>query len=95
MAHYSTSSHIHSVEDVKAFFHHLVHGRKLYTFHPDDMFESNVSCEGGNDGLTLTECSIYNRLVDESFAVCKREDVDIYGIAVEMLHSELDKLRIV
>jgi hypothetical protein len=41
---YNNDSHIRSVEDVKAFFHHLVDERKV-SFHPDNMFEDYVSCE--------------------------------------------------
>lgn len=40
---YNNDSHIRSVEDVKAFFHHLMDERKV-SFHPDDMFEDYVSC---------------------------------------------------
>ena len=59
-------SHIKSVEDVKAFFHHIVEERKV-NFHPDDMFEDYVSCEGGINTFTSGECALYNRLIDESF----------------------------
>lgn len=77
---YTSSSHINTMKDVEAFFHHILHERKLYGFHPDDMFESNVSCEGGNNGLSIAECSIYNRLMDECFKVCKVNGVDVYAI---------------
>lgn len=76
---YNNESHIKSVEDVKVFFHHLVDERKV-NFHPDDMFEDYVSCEGGINTFTLEECALYNRLMDESFKVCKDVGVDIYRI---------------
>ena len=47
-------------------------------FHPDDMFEDYVSCEGCINTFTIAECAIYNRLMDESFKVCKREGVDFW-----------------
>lgn len=58
-------------------------------FHPDDMFEDYVSCEGGINTFTLDECAIYNRLMDESFAVCKKDDVDIYEIGLVELQTAL------
>ena len=68
-----------SVKDVKTFFHHIVSERKV-NFHPDDMFEDYVSCEGGINTFTLGECAVCNRRMDESFAISEKEGVDIYGI---------------
>ena len=79
---YTTESHIKSVKDVETFFHHLVAERKL-SFHPDDMFEDYVSCEGGINTFTLEECAIYNRLMDECFNVCEKDGVDIYNVGLE------------
>ena len=47
---YNKDSKILSVKDVEAFFHHIVFERKV-NFHPDDMFEDYVSCEGGINTL--------------------------------------------
>lgn len=85
---YNSNSHIKSVKDVEIFFHHIVFERKV-NFHPDDMFEDYVSCEGGINTFTLEECAIYNRLMDESFAVCEKEKVDIYEIGLEELQGAL------
>lgn len=49
---YNIGSYIKSVEDVKTFFHHIVSELKV-NFHPDDMFEDYVSCEGGINTFTL------------------------------------------
>ena len=86
---YTSDSHIMSVKDVKTFFHHIVSERKV-NFHPDDMFEDYGSCEGGINTFTLGECAIYNRLMDESFAVCNNEGVDIYAIGLEELQTALE-----
>jgi hypothetical protein len=86
---YTSESHLKSVKDVETFFHHIVSERKV-NFHPDDMFEDNVSCEGGINTFTLGECAIYNRLMDESFAVCNNEGVDIYAIGLEELQTALE-----
>ena len=85
---YNVNSHIQSVEDVKAFFHHLVNERKV-NFHPDDMFEDYISCEGGINTFTLEECAIYNRLMDESFKACEKAEVDIYEIGLEELQEAM------
>lgn len=85
---YTNESHILSVKDVEAFFHHIVFERKV-NFHPDDMFEDYVSCEGGINTFTLEECAIYNRLMDECFVICKSEDVDIYEIGLDELQTAL------
>ena len=86
---YTSESHIKSVKDVETFFHHIVSERKV-NFHPDDMFEDYVSCEGGINTFTLGECAIYNRLMDESFAVCNNEVEDIYTIGLEELQTALE-----
>lgn len=86
---YSSNSHIKSVKDVEAFFHHIVFERKV-NFHPDDMFEDYVSCEGGINTFTLEECAIYNRLMDESFSVCEKEGIDIYSIGLDELQAMLN-----
>lgn len=75
---YTRESHIKSVKDVEAFFHHIVSERRV-NFHPDDMFEDYV--EGGINTFTLGECAVYNRRMDESFAISEKKEVaDIYGI---------------
>ena len=79
---YTNESQIKTVKDVEAFFHHIVFERKV-NFHPDDMFENYVSCEGGINTFTFEECAIYNRLMDECFDVCEKGDVDIYKIGIE------------
>lgn len=85
---YTTDNNISTVEDVKTFFHHIVFERKV-NFHPDDMFEDYVSCEGGINTFTLEECAIYNRLMDECFKVCEKEGVDIYSIGLNELQMAL------
>ena len=85
---YTSDSHIMSVKDVKTFFHHIVSERKV-NFHPDDMFEDYVSCEGGINTFTLGECAIYNRLMDESFAICENEGIDIYSVGLNEFQTAI------
>lgn len=86
---YTFESHIQTVKDVETFFHHIVFERKV-NFHPDDMFEDYVSCEGGINTFTLEDCAVYNRLMDESFGVCEKEGVDIYSIGIEEIKKALE-----
>ena len=76
---YTSESHIKSVKDVEIFFHHIVSERKV-NFHPDDMFEDYVSCERAINTFTLDECTVYNRLMDESFAISRNRGVYICGV---------------
>ena len=81
---YTTVSHITSVKDVEVFFHHLVFERKV-NFHPDDDFANYVSLKDHTPTFSEEEVVIYNRLMDESFDVCDKENVDIYEIGIEYL----------
>lgn len=85
---YTIESHIKTVQEVEAFFHHIVFERRV-NFHPDNMFEDYVSCESHINTFTLQECAIYNRLMDECFAVCAKEDIDIYSIGLKELNSSI------
>ena len=59
-------SHIASVADVKAFFHHLVDERKL-NFPPDDDFADYICVDDGTPLFTDDEVVLYKRLMEESF----------------------------
>ncbi len=85
---YTTDSHIISVEDVKIFFHHLIEYRKL-NFHSDDDFADYICYAENTPTFTQGEVSIYNRLIDESFGVCKYNGTDIYNIGFDELKNNL------
>lgn len=85
---YNKDSHIKSVEDVKAFFNHLVDERKL-NFHPDDDFADYISYEDKTPSFTKEEVSVYNRLMEESFDVCNNYNMDIYEIGFDELSQWL------
>ena len=85
---YNSESKIATIDDVKEFFHHLVSERNL-NFHPDDRFEDYVSCGDGSNTFSQEECSVYNRLMDESFDVCEKNGVDIYAIGLELMQKAL------
>ena len=59
---YNINSHIKSVEDVKAFFHHIVCERKL-NFHPDNNFTDYINYGDKTSSLTEYEVAVYYRLM--------------------------------
>ena len=84
---YNKDSHINNVDDVRKCFHYIVEERNV-NFNPDDMFEDYMSVDGSN-AFTPEECEIYNRLVEEAFEICEKENVDIYQIALDILNKKL------
>lgn len=84
MRHYTETDHIGTTEDVKQFFQHIVQDRKI-NFNPDDAFEMYVSIETHEPSFTAEECKLYNRLMEESFSVCEKENADIYEIGLKAL----------
>lgn len=84
---YNKDSHINNVDDVRKSFHYIVNERNV-NFNPDDMFEDYMSADGTN-AFTPEECEIYNRLVEETFKICDKENVDIYEIVLDILKKEL------
>lgn len=84
---YNKDSHINNVDDVRKFFHYIVNERNV-NFNPDDMFEDYMSADG-TTAFTPEECEIYNRLVEEAFKICDKENVDIYEIALDILKKKL------
>ena len=85
---YNIDSHIKSVEDVKAFFHHLVDERKV-NFHPDDNFADYINYEDKTPTFTEYEVIVYNILMDESFIVCEKVGIDIYAIGLDELQVSM------
>ncbi len=75
---YNKDSHINNVDDVRKFFHYIVEERNV-NFNSDDMFRDYILADGSN-AFTPEECEIYNRLVEEAFKICDKENVDIYEI---------------
>ena len=85
---YTSESHIKSVDDVKAFFHHFVNERKL-NFHPDDDFADYICYEDKTPSFTEEVVSVYNRLMEESFDVCEKGYVDVYEISFEIIRPTI------
>ena len=81
---YSSETHITTIADVKAFFHHIVFDMDNLDFHPDDKFR-------GNEKLTVLEAANYDRLMTECFAVCETCGQDIYQIGMTELRNYMVK----
>ena len=86
MSKMNEESHITTVADVKAFFHHLVNERKL-NFHPDDDFADYISLDDQTPTFSDEEVAVYNRLMDESFDICEAAGVDIYELALDEMQT--------
>lgn len=84
---YNKDSHINNVDDVRKFFHYIVEDRNV-NFNPDDMFEDYMLSDG-TTAFTPDECEIYNRLVEEAFDICEKEESDIYEIGLELLTNKI------
>ena len=84
---YNKDSHINNVDEVRKFFHYIVEDRNV-NFNPDDMFEDYMLSDG-TTAFTPEECEIYNRLMEESFDICEKEEFDIYEIGLDILKKKL------
>ena len=82
---YNDDLHIISLEDVEAFFRHIVLDRKV-NFHPDNMFEEYVSYDNARKSFTSNECERYNRIMKESFSVHEKCGADVYEIGMNELY---------
>lgn len=83
---YNENSHVNSIEDVQVFFHYLVYERHV-NFHPDEDFKNYICYEDKTPTFSPDEVDIFNRLMDESFDVCSKENTDIYQIGCDELFS--------
>ena len=87
---YSENDHINSIREVEVFFDYLLLELKV-NFHPDDKFENYIDIKTNDPSFTATECILFNRLMDESFALCEKEGADIYEIGTDKLFALLNE----
>src|SRR5690348_5443515 len=73
---------IKTADDVKAFAKQLIAER--VGFHPDDNFNDYVVFKTEKQVYTKRQAEIRNKLMDECFAICKKEGTDIYAIMLEV-----------
>jgi hypothetical protein len=78
-------SPIRNAVDVEVYFCHLQDDRKI-NFHPDDDMKDVVNYETGEKVFEDLEADWHNYLMHTCHAVCALEEVDIYGIACDLVH---------
>lgn len=70
------------------FFHYLIEKESL-NFHPDEDFTNYINLESELPSYTEEEAKFRNKLMEDCFTVCIRENVDIYSIGYELLYNKL------
>lgn len=82
---------INTIDDVKAFFQQLL--EESLNFHPDEDFANYINGETRKDTYTPEEAQLRNRLMDEAFVVCDKNNESIYEIAqdLSLKYTGLDK----
>ena len=70
---------IESISDVKQFAK-LLKAELGLGFHPDDPFEDYINFQTREFTYSPKEAKLRNELIDQSFQVCTREQVDIYSV---------------
>lgn len=79
---------IKNVNDVVAFAKHLVQNENL-SFHPDDDFRDYVKFETNQPFYSETEAALRNKLMNDCFEVCNKNNVEIYELVLPIIHKQL------
>jgi len=88
MKYYDSNSEIKTVEDVNNFFSHVVDELGI-SIHPDDSFEDYINFETNEQVLPADKCKVYNRIMEQCFDVCDKNDVDIYEIGLNKVMAQM------
>lgn len=83
---FDVAKQIKTVDDVKAFFDHLVKVEKL-NFHPDDTFDDYQNFETGEPSYSEQEAKVRDQRMNEAFDVCEYEGADIYQLAYDAISA--------
>lgn len=92
-------NNINTVSDVKNFFNDLKTKFSL-SFHPDDTFQDYVNIDTKEEYFDINQAELLDLIMDDCFAVCEKENVDIYEIGLNVLQNEslsserTDKIRL-
>lgn len=71
--------HIHNTGHVRQLAAYIVQDLGV-NFHPDEEFANYINIETKEPSFTAEECATADALIEECFAVCEREGVDIYDL---------------
>jgi len=77
---------IESLEEVVLFMKELV--AEGLNYHPDDDFEDYINMETGVPSYTSEEAALRNKLNEQCFEVCEKNNKDIYDISMEIFLIE-------
>ena len=80
--------HITNRTEVAQFANYLVNGLNI-NFHPDTPFEDYIEIGTQVSTFTPEDAAIGNRLMDECFAVCDKDEDEIYDIMGKYLFERL------
>ena len=81
---------IHTFSDVENFFSHLILNESL-NFHPDEDFRNYINLETDLPSYTPDESDYRNKLMEACFDICDKDNLDIYGMGIEMLYNRLKR----
>ena len=85
---YSRVSKIVNLIDVVNFFKHLIYEKNLF-FHPDDDFNDFVQNKNCVPSINSDEAGIYNHLMEQCFAVCEEQGIEIYSIGLASMRRHI------
>lgn len=78
---------IKNVDDVKLFAKQLVN--EGVNFHCDEDFSNYINSETNRKTYSKQKANFRNRLMNESFQICEKNNADIYEIMGNVLFKEL------
>ena len=82
---YTSDSHILAPKEVRKLFRYLIQNREI-DLHPDDTLKEGM----GTPALTADEAALFNRLIQEGFAVCQEKGANIYEFGYEEMQNFLN-----
>lgn len=80
--------HITNRKEVAQFADYLVNGLNI-NFHPDTPFEDYIEYDTKQSTFTPEESAIGNRLMDECFEICDKDENEVYVIMGKPLFERL------
>ena len=85
---FDINKHITSLSEVESFARYLYYDTKV-VFHPDESFEDYVCAGSDSYAFKKSEARLLNQRMEEAFAVCENENVDIYDFMMQFspIHS--------
>lgn len=67
--------------------------REGVSFHPDDDFNDYVFFKENRPCYTADDAALRNRLMDECFALCEKEGIEIYEFMLAITLKETGQLH--